>query len=297
MSLDLFTPAIWADQILQNLQTALVYRNLANTDYEGDIARGGSSVKIHNVGRVAVRPYTKDTDISVDTVDSAEQTLIVDQQYYFAFEVDDIDKAQNVPSVFAEETREAAYALAKTTDSWLAAKGVAGAGITGTTNPELGTTAAPIAVTHPYELYDVLTEIDTALDESDLPDDGNRFVVVPHWFEGMLSRDDRFVSFGTASNLETLATGEIGKVSSLRVLKSNQVPKDASGNYQLLAGHPMAWSFADQIVEVEGYRHPTRFADVLRGLHVYGAEVVRAANLAVATVTRPAYTAVTDQAA
>jgi len=50
----------------------------------------------------------------------------------------------------------------------------------------------------------------------------------------------------------------------------------------------MAWSYAEQISSVEGYRPQARFADAVKGLHLYGAKVVRPTALAVAPVNRPA---------
>jgi len=49
-----------------------------------------------------------------------------------------------------------------------------------------------------------------------------------------------------------------------------------------IAGHGIATTFAEQIVSVEAVRLEKRFADGIKGLHVYGAKVVRPTALAVA---------------
>ena len=64
------------------------------------------------------------------------------------------------------------------------------------------------------------------------------------------------------------------------VYRSNQVPNTSSAKYKIIAGHRSAWSRAQQILETEAYRPERRFADALKGLHVYGAKVVRPYNLA-----------------
>ena len=53
-----------------------------------------------------------------------------------------------------------------------------------------------------------------------------------------------------------------------------------------MAGYDQTISYAEQIVEVQAYRPELRFADAVKGLHVYGAKVVRPDALAVLTVSR-----------
>ena len=48
----------------------------------------------------------------------------------------------------------------------------------------------------------------------------------------------------------------------------------------MIAGHPVAWTVAQQLRKIEVFRSPDAFADVVRGLHLYGAKVVRPNALA-----------------
>jgi len=58
-----------------------------------------------------------------------------------------------------------------------------------------------------------------------------------------------------------------------------------SGGGQLaIAGTSLATSYAEQINKVEAYRPQLRFADALKGLHLYGGKVVRPQALVVASV-------------
>jgi hypothetical protein len=52
----------------------------------------------------------------------------------------------------------------------------------------------------------------------------------------------------------------------------------------IIAGHRMATTFADQISKTEAYRPPDSFSDAVKGLHLYGAKVVRPEALAVIDV-------------
>lgn len=58
----------------------------------------------------------------------------------------------------------------------------------------------------------------------------------------------------------------------------------AGGGQVAVAGSPLATSYAEQIVKVEAFRPEKRFADALKGLHLYGSKVVRPSGLVVASV-------------
>lgn len=286
MSITNFVPTVWAADILRALDTLLVYANPAiiNTDYEGEIANAGDTVRITTLGDVTVNTYTKDTDIAApETLTDAALTLTIDQQKYFNFQVDDIDKRQALPGLREEAARRAAYGLRKVMDSFIAGKytEIASANF-------LGSDGAPITgfSADSKKAYNQLVSLKTKLDGTDTPEDG-RFVVVPPWYEGYLQMDDRAISFGTQANREQLANGMqagdnglIGRAAGFDVYRSNQVPNVASAKFKVIAGHRSAWSRAQQILETEAYRPERRFADALKGLHVYGAKVVRPNNLA-----------------
>ena len=58
-----------------------------------------------------------------------------------------------------------------------------------------------------------------------------------------------------------------------------------SGGGQLaVAGSPIATAYVEQINNVESARMEKRFADLLKGLHLYGAKVVRGSGLVVSSV-------------
>ena len=67
---------------------------------------------------------------------------------------------------------------------------------------------------------------------------------------------------------------------------SNTVPTVAASatTHYVLAGHPMAVTFADQINKVEAVRLLSGFEDGVRGLHLYGGKVVEKKALAMAHV-------------
>lgn len=276
MALDNFIPQIWAARLLQNLNEAHVFATLANRDYEGEIRDVGDTVKINAIGRVTIGPYTKNSNIAAaETLTDAQSTLTINKADYFNFQIDDIDKAQQKPKVMDEAMREAAYGLSRAVDTELAKMHTstpAGNKIGGDGN----TAKLGLVLTAGSALYDYLVDLKVKLDENNCPDDGRRWVVVPAWAQGALLKDARFINATDKGN-EIRTNGLIGKAAGLNVYMSNNVTDDEQSvkTYRIIAGHPMAVSYAEQISGVEAYRPELRFASAVKGLHLWGYKVVR----------------------
>ena len=277
MSLNNFIPTVWSGMILAALMKSHVFASpgIINRDYEGEITGKGDSVKINSIGDVTVKDYTKSSDIDApETLDDASQILVIDQQKYFNFAIDDVDKTQQTPKVMSEATSRAAYSLKDSQDAYLAGlyTDIASANF-------IGSDGSPTVLSTAALAYENLVALSVLLDESDIPSDG-RFAVIPPWMEGLMLKDERFVSFGTTGNADTLANGQIGRAAGFTLYKSNNISNISGAKYKVIAGHSMGWSLAEQIVQVEGFRPERRFGDAIKGLHVYGAKVVRPTALA-----------------
>jgi N4-gp56 family major capsid protein len=284
MALNNFIPTVWANRLLAHLQKSLVYgqSGVVNRDYEGQIRQAGDSVKINSIGDITVKSYVKDTDIDApETLIDASQMLQITESKYFNFAVDDVDKAQSSVSVMEEAMKRAGYKLKDTADQFLAALMAAAAPAANL----IGDDNSPKDVTTASAAYEYLVDLGTVLDENNIPSEG-RFVIVPSWFHGLMQKDDRFVKAGTLATDQVLRNGAIGEAAGFSVMKSNNVLNTASNKYKVIAGHDMATSYAEQIVKVEAYRKERGFHDGVKGLHVYGAKVVRPYALAVLTANK-----------
>lgn len=273
MSMDGFIPEVWGARLLANLHTTLVYGQpgVINQDYEGEIREYGDTVRIGAIGAVTVRAYAKNTDMATpETLDDAQGTLSIDQAYYFNFQIDDVDRAQARPALMDGAMAEAAQALGDQADQHLAGlyTQVASSNWIGSdASPKTGYTAS--------DVYEYLVDLKVILDRNNTPRAG-RFCIVPPFVEGWLLKDDRFVRSGTPAGDARLMNGEVGQAAGFRILCSNNVPYATSTTkYRVLAGHPMAWTWAHQVRDVEAYRPELRFADAVKGLHLYGARVIR----------------------
>ena len=272
-----FIPTVWAARLLAALEKSLVYgqTNVSNRDYEGEIREAGNTVKIASIGDVTIGDYEKDTDISApEILTDSDQTMLIDQSKYFNFYVDSIDRAQQNVNVLDEAMLRSAWALRERSDTFLA--GVMDAGVPA--GNKIGSTTTPKVPTKD-DAYEYLVDLGVILDEANVPLEG-RFVIIPAWYHGLLLKDDRFIKAGTFQSDGVLANGQVGNAAGFRILKSNNVPNTTAAKYKIIAGHSMATAYVEQVVDLQTYKPEKRFGDAVKGLHVYGAKVVRPTALA-----------------
>lgn len=284
MALD-FIPTVWASRLLVALEESLVYgqSKVVNRDYEGDIREAGNTVKIASISDVAIGDYIKNNDIDDPAVlTDTELTLTIDQAKYFNFYVDRIDRAQQNVNVLDHAMRRSAWKLRDAADSFIAT-----AMETAVSGPNtIGTTGTPRVPTKD-DAYEYLVDLGTMLDESNTPIDG-RFVIVPAWFHGLLLKDDRFVNAGTMGSDRRLANGAVGEAAGFDILKSNNVPNESGTKFKIIAGHSVATSYVEQILDLHTFKPEKRFGDAVKGLHVYGAKVVEPSALAMLIANKAA---------
>jgi hypothetical protein len=147
---------------------------------------------------------------------------------------------------------------------------------------KLGTDAAPVAITKDTA-YNYLVRLGVVLDERDVPADG-RYAIIPPAYHGLLLQDDRFVKTGGTAAEIALGKGYIGMAAGFTLYKSNNLPHTL-GVYKVIASYKGSTSYAEQVIKNEAYRIEKRFADGMKGLHVYGGKVLRGKKIAVLTAT------------
>jgi len=286
VSLNNFIPTIWSARLLVNLYNDHVYgqAGVVNRDYEGEIQNLGDTVKIQAIGPVTISDYTKNTNLQdPQALDDSSMILTIEKSKSFNFAIDDVDKAQGNVNVMDGAMREAAYALGEVSDQYLA-----GMYTQVSANNTIGSDNSPVvptANTAGSSAYEYLVDLGTLLTQSNVPKQG-RWCIVPPWFHGLLQKDDRFVKQVTPVGTDVLLNGQVGRAAGFNILESNNVPNTNGAKYKIMAGHPMAISFAEQINKVEAYRPEKRFADAMKGLHLFGGKVVRPQGFAVLTASK-----------
>jgi hypothetical protein len=276
-----FIPEIWSARIWEALRTNLVYGGPAviNRDYEGDIAAAGDTVHITSFTDPTIRSYTSESNITVDSISDATRALVVDQADYFAFDVDDVIRRQALKGWVESVTSRSAYLLAKDTDAFLAATMYAALN---NTTYDIGAVTADLSDNSAYA--NVFVRMWTELTERDVPPDGRFMIVDPDLYAALLL-DNRFVDASASGSTDALRNGFVGRAAGFDIFVSNQTPDPTTGVTAVIAGHPMATTFAEQINGVEAQRRELRFGDLVKGLHLYGAKVVHPEAMVMASVT------------
>lgn len=267
-----FIPEIWNAAILTSLKKTLVYGQpgVVNRDYEGEIKNQGDTVRIRSISRPTVSSYSKYGTLTYEQLTDAQRSLLIDQQKSFSFTVDDIDSAQQIGGELDAALVEASYALGDLTDQFIAGlyTGIQSANQIGT-----------VSVTTAALAYTQIRKLNQKLNEANVPKEG-RWVVVPPWYEGLLLEDDRFIRWDAANTTDGLRNAVIGRALGFDVMVSNNAPLVTGDDYAVIAGIDKAITYAEQITETETLRLQTTFGNGVRGLHVYGAKLVRPDALA-----------------
>lgn len=279
MAIANFVPEFWSAAVMQPFQENLVYAqsSVANTDYQGTLSQMGDTVHVGTVGRPTVRAYDKTTDLITEDVDVTTSDLVVDQGAYFNFRVNDVDALQSAGPLKDPAMQEAAIGLRDSVDNYAA--GVIAAGVHA--DNKIG--AVSLGEAGDPEAWDVLRELRRLLNVQSVPTVG-RYVIVGSNFESELLGDERFVRVDASGTDQGLRNGIVGRALGFDVLVSNNTP--GAGDVEtVIAGVPAAYSMVTQINKVEAAREEKRFADIVKGLMIYGSKVFRPEGLASAEVT------------
>lgn len=275
MAVTTFIPELWNARLLYALDNAHVATNLVNRDYEGEIANQGDTVHINSIGAVNVKDYTKNTNIAdPEVLTTSDQTLVIDQAKYFNFQVDDVDRVQAAGNLIDTAMGRAAYSLADISDAFLLktiANGVASGNKIGAKTDLIALTAANV--------YENIVKLRTKLDKANVPTQGRSLVVPPEVYALLLNDTTHFSLAMDATKNDVVINGLVGRIAGFDVYMSNNCVAGADGGsgsdayFVITAQVPTATTYAEQIIKTEAYRMEKRFADAVKGLHVYGAKV------------------------
>ena len=139
----------------------------------------------------------------------------------------------------------------------------------------------------------VIARMGRLLDQQLVDTQGRWLVVDPVFVELLKDEDSRLLNgdFGGSGLQNGLI---LNNLHGFRVYVSNNLPKVGTGpgtagasaqssNYGVIvAGQDAAVASAQQITKTESYRDPDSFADIVRGMHLYGRKILRPEAITVA---------------
>ena len=264
MAITNFIPTIWSENLLKQLSEQYIAANHCNRDYDGDIQKLGSVVKICGVGSVSVDSYTKNTDMSTpQTLSDTVTELIIDQAKYFNFQIDDIDRAQCTPKLMDAAMSIAANSLAKVADKYIFSL------------YEKASKTLTVSDMNPETLVNTIIKARQKLYEHGVTDSNDIVVEVSPAVATMILKAKIEMSF---DNTDALEKGYVGNIAGCKIFVSNNIHategNGASATHNCMVRSKRSIAFAEQLSEIEAYRPEKRFADAVKGLHLYGAAVI-----------------------
>ncbi len=275
MAITNFIPTIWSENLYQALDKQYIAVSHCNRDFEGEIKNQGSKVKICGVGEITVSNYTKNTDMSSpQTLSDTVKDLTIDQAKYFNFQIDDIDKAQSTPKLMDAAMRVAASSLANEADRFVYSVCYGAARYT---------LSATLNASNP-NILDVILNARQTLYENNVSDQQEVYLEISPVIATMILKSK--IELCT-DNTAALENGYLGSYGGCKIFVTNNIPTDNPDNANLQAcvmRTKRAVAFAEQLSEIVAYRPERRFADAMKGLHLYGASVVYPEELIAITI-------------
>lgn len=279
MATNNFAPKVWAATILRTLESKLIAKKIANTQYTGEIKKMGDAVYFNGLADPTIFAYTG-ADITYEALQDSRVTLLVDQADAFAFKVGDIEDAQSSMDLKGSQAKRAAYKLQQKCDTYMMSL-----------YPQAGKTVTAATVTS-ANVLSVLGTFKQLLAESDV-DASDMWMTIPPWLQ--LKLELAGVKFSINEGIKGQGGMMWCDTLGFDIYVTNQVVNTGTTAVpisQVMAGSGMALAFADQITETETMRAIATFDDLVRGLHVYGAKVIKPLELAAGALTFGAETTI-----
>lgn len=272
MTINNFVPEIWSAATLESLQEEAVLGALVNREYEGE-ARRGNQVNITGVVVPTITDYAgAGRTTSAEDISDTGFSLLIDQEKAFDFHVDDVDRAQAAGS-FERWTAAAGTALANDADAYIASRMFLRGTSLDTSIVDIyngGTSGGDLSVGD--AAHKVFVDAVKQLNKANMPS-SNRVAVVNAEFEAaLLDASSKLTSFDTSGDSSGLRQATIGSYLGFRVVRSNLLPVQSAPAAVLFWSRAVV--YVSQINQTEAMRSHTKFADRIRGLHVYGADVI-----------------------
>jgi hypothetical protein len=290
-----FIPEIWSGKLIENFYDATVLAAISNTDYEGEIRNMGDTVNIRTTPEITIRDYVKGQTLTVENPDKPKIQLVIDKGEYFACVEDDVDKVQSDINLMDTWSKDASERMKIKIDQRVLTDLLPGIAATnkGATAGEqsasfnLGTTGAPLTITKDgaggtTSVVDLIVDMGTVLDEANAPE-GDRFLVIPAKMAGLIKKSELKDASLTGDGTSVVRNGRLGMIDRFTIYVSHNLFVD-SGKYSLIAGHKTGFTFASQMTEMESIRAESTFGNIIRGLQVYGYQVVKPEALTQAVI-------------
>jgi len=309
-----FSPVIYSKQTQIAFRKAAVANAITNSDYFGEIANQGDTVRIMKEPEISVSTYDRGTSVTAQDLEDTDFQLTVDKANYFAFKMDDIEEAHSHIDFMRLATDRAAYRLADqmdqeclgylagykqsakhgaadaVNDSVSGTKAVSTAGsdeLLSITTASAGDHSIPVAIRLPgatavptatVSPLQIVARMSRRLDQQNVDTRGRWLVLDPTFIEMLKDEDGRLLNadFGGSGLQNGLV---LNNLHGFRVYVSNNLPSvgtgaDTAGSANQNANYGVIVSGHDSAVASAEQINKVD-ADIVRGMHLYGRKILR----------------------
>jgi hypothetical protein len=266
----------------RNFDKMSVWHDLVNVKWEKELKTHGDRVVIYQAGDIAVKDYVKGQDMVFEDPKGNRIEIVLDQQKYYAFTLEDIDVKQSTIKDLGDkfvERGKAENTLVK--DTFIS------------TRMWDGLTEAntiPKSTLTKHEAYGLLTKLRSRLVWSGalLPNgkgfDGKApWLVVDPDVMGILSQAPEAIK-ATAEGDKTTREGTVLKLAGFDIKETNHLT-EGSETRKLIAGTTEAFTFINQLSKTKVMPAEKRFGTNYSALYLFGGDVVQEKALAGSEVT------------
>jgi len=289
-NINAFVPEIWS-QKLASVEKKLTnfINNFANREWEGEIKQYGDVVRISvpdpdNI--VIGEGIVADTS----SVSPSQKTLVINKSKNFSFKFNDIEQAQ---SQFNMIEGYMGQAMQKTQD--IISLELQNAVFSDSNVETYGTTGSPIALTV-SNVYDFVVDLKIKLTEKGVLSSegyytfkGNKedskqlapMLVVSPTIYGLFLKSTH-LTHPTVAGDDILQSGQRKQIAGFEIQQDTAISSVTGATTSLfpyIAGTKMGITFANQFERVEKLRDLDSFADIVRGLQLYGFEIIHPKSL------------------
>jgi hypothetical protein len=285
-----FIPTLWSGKLVEKFYDATVLAAIANTNYEGEISKYGDNIIIRQKPTIAIKNYTAGLDLVSERPSEDTLNLPIDQGKYWATELDDVMEVQadiDMLSMWADDASEQmkieidtdvlGFMLDKPDSTNRGATAGAKSG-----NIDLGVTTSPLLIDK-SNVTDIIVRAGQALDENNNPE-GGRYIVIPAWMAARIKTSELKDASLTGDGSSILRNGRLGQIDRFTIYMSNLLPNGVAGGlaadeFAVYFGNTMGLTFASQVTKVETLRAEKTFGTIMRGLQVYGRQVIKPTSI------------------
>lgn len=273
---DAFIPEIWDAAVYRTLEDNLVARKICR-NYSNKVKKAGDVIHFNGLAEPSVAPYTG--EVAYETLVAGTVSLLIDQQNYYGFDVTDVEEAMANVDLKGSQAERAGYALKKACDTYIMKLySEAGNSIPDDDDCDTSTIISDIGL-----MKQKLAE--NNVNENDM------WLVIPPWVQ--LKLELAGIKFSINEGINGKGGMMWAKVLGFDTFVTNQVHESASTPVShIMGGSYNAIVFAEALMKSEALRAEKAFSTHIRGLHVFGAKVVKPKELVTAKLTYAAETAI-----